>query len=276
MAAPWELYVVEYARSRNQPVASLIAGAFEDGNMEVPFSFVLARSGDRNVLLDCGFMNDGGGAEMAIRFDVPWWISPLRMLEEMGIGRDDISDIVLSHAHFDHMGSIGEFPKARLHIQKREYLSWMEAMALPRQYGFLTQVVHPDDLRTAFDASLEHRLGLIEGDRDNVLPGIHVRTGEGHTLGQQFIVVETTRGRIVVAGDCIYGARNILGNNNDGVYIPLGAGIGSTWEQIKTIDRINSEIGGDMSKLVILHDFDRWAKLEVTREVEGFRIFRAA
>jgi hypothetical protein len=149
-------------------------------------------------------------------------------------------------------------------------------MALPRQYDFLTQVVHPDDLRTAFDASLEHRLNLIEGDRDDVLPGIHVRTGEGHTLGQQFIIVETGRGRIVVSGDCIYGARNILGNNNDGVYIPLGAGVGSTWEQIKTIDRINTEIGGDMSKLVILHDFDRWAKLEIEREVEGFRIMRAA
>ena len=62
MADTGELYVIEYARSRNQPVASLIAGAFEDGTMEVPFSFVLARSGDRNVLLDCGFMNDGGGA----------------------------------------------------------------------------------------------------------------------------------------------------------------------------------------------------------------------
>ena len=276
MADTWDLYVIEYARSRNQPVASLIAGAFEDGNMEVPFSFVLARKGDRNVLLDCGFMNEGGGAEMAIRFDVPWWISPLRMLEELGVSRDSVSDIVLSHAHFDHMGSIAEFPKARLHMQKREYLSWMEAMALPRQFGFLTQVVHPDDLRTAFDASLEHRLHLIEGDSDNVLPGIHVRTGEGHTLGQQFIIVETGRGRMVVSGDCIYGARNILGNNNDGVYIPLGAGIGSTWEQIKTIDRINTEIGGDMSKLVILHDFDRWAKLAVEKEVEGFRIMRAA
>lgn len=276
MADTWDLYVIEYARSRNQPVASLIAGAFEDGNMEVPFSFVLARQGDRNVLLDCGFMNEGGGAEMAIRFDVPWWISPLRMLEELGVSRDSVSDIVLSHAHFDHMGSIAEFPKARLHMQKREYLSWMEAMALPRQFGFLTQVVHPDDLRTAFDASLEHRLHLIEGDSDNVLPGIHVRTGEGHTLGQQFIIVETGRGRMVVSGDCIYGARNILGNNNDGVYIPLGAGIGSTWEQIKTIDRINTEIGGDMSKLVILHDFDRWAKLPVEKDVEGFRIMRAA
>ena len=276
MADTWELYVIEYARSRSQPVASLIAGAFEDGTIDLPFSFVLARTGSRNVLLDCGFMNEGGGAEMAIRFDVPSWISPLRMLEEMGVARDDVSDIVLSHAHFDHMGSIAEFPKARLHIQKREYLSWLEAMALPRQYGFLTQVVHPDDLRTAFDASLEHRLNLIEGDLDDVLPGIHVRSGEGHTLGQQFIIVETRRGRMVVSGDCIYGARNILGNNNDGVYIPLGAGVGSTWEQVKTIDRINTEIGGDMSKLVILHDFDRWAKLEVEREVEGFRIMRAA
>ena len=272
----WELYVIEYARSRNQPVASLIAGAFADGTMEVPFSFVLAKNGDRNILLDCGFINDGGGAEMAIRFDVPWWISPLRMLDEFGIRQSDISDIVLSHAHFDHMGSIAEFPKARLHIQKREYLSWMEAMALPRQFGFITQVVHPDDLRTAFDASLEHRLDLIEGDKDDVLPGIHVRTGEGHTLGQQFIIAETAKGRMVVSGDCIYGARNILGNNNDGVYIPLGAGTGSTWEMVKTIDRINTEIGGDMSKLVILHDFDRWAKLPVVKDIEGFRILKAA
>lgn len=272
----WELYVIEYARSRSQPVASLIAGAFGDGAIDLPFSFVLAKNADRSILLDCGFMNEDGGAEMAIRFDVPHWVSPLTMLDALDVRPADVSDIVLSHAHFDHMGSIAEFPKARLHIQKREYLSWMEAMALPRQYGFITAVVHPDDLRAAFDASLEHRLNLIEGDRDDVLPGIHVRTGEGHTLGQQFIIVETAKGRVVVSGDCIYGARNILGNNNDGVYIPLGAGVGSTWEQIKTIDRINTEIGGDMSRLVILHDFDRWAKLPVVTEVEGFRILRAA
>jgi glyoxylase-like metal-dependent hydrolase (beta-lactamase superfamily II) len=276
MAQTMELYVLEYARSRNQPVASLIQGAYAEGVMEVPFSFLLARSAERNVLIDCGFMNEGGGAEMATKFDIPWWISPVRMLDQLGVAADAVSDIVLSHAHFDHMGSIGKFPKATLHVQKREYLSWMEAMALPRQYGFLTAVVHPDDLRCAFDASVEHRLKLVEGDVDNVLPGIHVRSGEGHTLGQQFIIVETAKGRMVVSGDCIYGARNILGHNNDGVYIPLGAGIGSAWDQIKTIDRINTEIGGDMSRLIILHDFDRWSSLPVVKEIEGFRIMRAA
>ena len=45
---------------------------------------------------------------------------------------------------------------------------------------------------------------------------------------------------------------------------------------MKTIDRVNTEIGGDMSRLVILHDFDRSAKLPVVDEVDGFRIMRAA
>lgn len=274
--AKWELYVLEYARSRDQPVASLIAGAFADGIMNVPFSFVVAKGGDRAVLIDCGFMNHGGGAEMAKKFDVPWWISPLRLLEEIGVARDKVSDIVLSHAHFDHMGSIAEFPQARLYLQKREYLSWMEAFALPRQFRFLTAVVHPDDMRTAFDASLQFRLKLLDGDTDNVVPGIHARFGPGHTLGQQYLIVETERGRVVVSGDCIYGAKNLLGNDNDGIYIPLGSGIGSVWDQVKTIDRINDEIAGDVSRLIILHDFDRWKNLDIVREIEGFRIFRAA
>jgi glyoxylase-like metal-dependent hydrolase (beta-lactamase superfamily II) len=275
-AAVWELYVLEYARSRDQPVASLIAGAFADGIMNVPFSFMAAKTANRVALIDCGFMNHGGGAAMAKKFDVPWWISPLTLLEAIGVKRNDVSDIILSHAHFDHMGSIAEFPRARLHMQKREYLSWMEAFALPPRFGFLTGVVDPDDLRTAYDASIEHRLSLLDGDADDVLPGIHARFGPGHTLGQQFIIVETGRGRVVVSGDCIYGAKNITGNNGDGVYIPLGAGIGSVWDQLMTIDRINKEIAGDKSRLVILHDFDRWKNLEIVNEIEGFRILRAA
>ena len=129
------------------------------------------------------------------------------MLAELGLSPDDITDIVVSHAHFDHMGSIAEFPKARLYLQKQELLSWHEAMALPPQFGFLTAIIDPDNLRTAFDASVEHRLTLVDGDRDNLLPGIHVRLGQGHTMGQQFVIVETARGRLVVSGDCVYSSR---------------------------------------------------------------------
>jgi glyoxylase-like metal-dependent hydrolase (beta-lactamase superfamily II) len=272
----WEVFVLEYARSKNQPVATLIQGAYDQGTIDLPFAFVLARSGNRNILVDCGFMKEGNGVAVAEKFGIPDWISPVQMVAEMGVDAGDITDIVLSHAHFDHMGSIEKFPNAVLHLQKRELLSWVELMALPRRFSFLTSVLDPDDIYSALDAAKEHRLMLIDGDQDDVLPGVHVRMGEGHTFGQQFATLETARGRIVVAGDCVYGAQNLTGTNNDGVYIPLGSGIGSAWDQLKSLDRINKEIGGDLDRLVILHDFDRWKRFELVKEVEGFRIFKVA
>ena len=275
-ASNWDVYVIEFARSKDQPMDGLISGAHADGVVDLPFAFVMARRGDRVVLIDTGFMREGGGEEMALKFGIPYWISPVRMLAELDVQPDDVTDIVISHAHFDHMGSIGKFPKARIWIQKRELLSWHEAMALPPQFGFITAIINPDDLRNAFDASVEHRLTLLDGDKDNVVPGIHARFGEGHTMGQQFVVVETARGRLVISGDCVYDVRNIKGYNNDGVYVPLANGVGSIWEQLKTMDRINTEIGGDLDRLIILHDIHRWASLPLVREVEGFRIVKAS
>lgn len=272
----WEIYVIEFARSKDQPWVDLVNGMYDQGTTDLPFSFLLARNGERNVLIDTGFMKDDHGPNFSDKFGIPYWISPVRMLGELGLGPDDVTDIVVSHAHFDHMGSIGEFPNARIYMQKQELLSWHEAMALPPQFGFLTAIIDPDNLRSAFDAAVEHRLTLVDGDRDNLLPGLHVRLGQGHTLGQQFIVLETSRGRLVVSGDCVYSSRNLTGHNHDGVYQPLNNAVGSVWDQLKTIDRINSEIGGDLGRLIILHDSDRWKGLPVVKEIEGFRIVRAA
>lgn len=272
----WKIFVLEYARSRKQPVASLLQGAFSEGTIDLPFAFVLARHGDRAVLIDTGFVREKGGAMMAERFGIAEWISPLRLLAEVGVTPAQVTDIVLSHAHYDHMGSIHEFPDARLFLQKQELFSWIEALALPRRFGMLTWVLNPEDIHHALHAAEAHRLTLLDGDRDNVAPGIHVRLGPGHTMGQQFVVVESENGRYVVSGDCVYCSKNLTGMNGDGVYVPLGSGIGSAWDQLKSFDRINEEIGGDLGRLLILHDFDRWSRFRVFKEVEGFRIFEVA
>jgi glyoxylase-like metal-dependent hydrolase (beta-lactamase superfamily II) len=271
----WEIYVIEFARSKDQPWVDLINGMYDQGTMDLPFSFILARKGDRNLLIDTGFMKEESGPNFSDKFGIPLWVSPVRMLAELGLAPADITDIIISHAHFDHMGSIGEFPNARLYLQKQELLSWHEAMALPPQFGYLTAIIDPDNLRSAFDASVEHRLTLVDGDRDNLLPGIHVRLGQGHTLGQQFVVIETVRGRLVISGDCVYSTRNLTGHKHDGVYQPLNNAVGSVWEQLKTIDRINIEIGGDLNRLIILHDSERWKGLPVVKEIDGFRIIKA-
>lgn len=271
---PWEVYVIEFARSRQQPWVDLVAGMYDDGKVDLPFSFVLLRRGDRNVLVDTGFIQESTDA-FSLKFGIPYWISPVRMLAELGIGPGAITDIFVTHAHFDHMGSIAEFPNANLHIQKSELLSWYEAIALPPRFGYLTAIIDPDTLRAALDASVEHRVSLIDGDKDDVLPGIHVRLGSGHTIGQQFVIVQSARGRLVISGDCVYSSRQLTGHKHDGVYAPLNNAVGSVWEQLKTIDRINTEIGGDLGQLIILHDIERWKGLPIIAELEGFRIVRA-
>jgi len=274
--AIWDIFVMEYARSKDQPWVDLISGMYDDGRVDLPFSFVLARRGDRNVLVDTGFMQDEHSSGFARKFGIPTWISPVRLLGELGIAAEAITDIFVTHAHFDHMGSIAEFPNAHIHIQKSELLSWYEAIALPKRYSHLTAIIDPDNLRTALEASIEHRVTLIDGDKDNVLPGIHVRLGSGHTVGQQFVLLDTAVGRRVISGDCVYSRRQFTGHNHDGVYVPLNNATGSVWDQIKTIDKMNDELGGDLTKLIILHDVERWKGLPVVKEVEGFRIVKAA
>jgi glyoxylase-like metal-dependent hydrolase (beta-lactamase superfamily II) len=272
--ATWDVYVLEYARSKDQPWVDLISGMYKDGVMDLPFSFILARSEGRNVLVDTGFMQDDHS--FSRKFGIPYWISPLRMLAELGVEASAISDIFITHAHFDHMGSIGEFPNAHVYIQKSELLSWYEAIALPKRFSHLTAIIDPDNLRAALEASIEHRVTLVDGDKDNVLPGIHARLGSGHTIGQQFIVVETAVGRRVISGDCVYSRHQLTGRDNDGVYVPLNNAVGSVWEQLKTIDKMNDELGGDLSKLIVLHDIERWKGLPVVAEVEGYRIVKVA
>jgi len=272
----WDVYVMEFARSKDQPWVDLISGMYRQGVMDLPFSFILAQQGGRNVLVDTGFMQDEHSSGFSRKFGIPTWISPIRMLAEMGIRPEAISDIFVTHAHFDHLGSIAEFPDAHIYIQKSELLSWYEAIALPKRFGHLTAIIDPDNLRAALDASIEHRVTLIDGDKDNVLPSIHVRLGGGHTIGQQFVLIDTAAGRRVISGDCVYSRRQFTGHANDGVYAPLNNAVGSVWEQLKTIDRMNDELGGDLERLVVLHDIERWKGLPIVKEVEGFRIVKIA
>ena len=275
-AATWDVYVMEYARSKNQPWVDLISGMYHEGVMDLPFSFVFAQRDEDRVLIDTGFMQDDHRSTFSRKFGIPTWISPLRMLAEIGVHADAINAIFLTHAHFDHMGSIAEFPNAHIYIQKSELLSWYEAFALPKRFSHLTAIVDPDNMRTALDASIAHRVTLIDGDKNNVLPGVHVRLGSGQTIGQQFVIVETVAGRRVISGDCVYSRRQFTGHNNDGVYVPLNNAIGSVWEQLKTIDKMHDELEGDLSRLIILHDIERWKSLPVVKELQGFRIVKVA
>ena len=189
----------------------------------------------------------------------------------MGVAAEAVTDIIITHAHFDHMGSIAEFPNARIYIQKSELLTWYEAIALPKRFGTYGDI-DPDNLRTALEASIEHRVTLIDGDKDNVLPGIHVRLGSGHTIGQQFVSSkrrgagrDLRRLRLFPHASHRPQQRRRLHAAQQRHRQRLGTAQDHRQDQRRDRAAISS-------KLVVLHDIERWKGLPVVKEVEGFRI----
>jgi len=124
-------------------------------------------------------------------------------LAEQGIRDEDVTDVVLTHLHFDHAGGVvtgfGDtdrltFPKARHWVQKAE---WDIAK-------------NPDGVnRAAYDfehqlALLEarHRVQIIEGDA-NIAPGVDLKLVGGHSVGSQIVEVDTPDGFYIYPTDIV-------------------------------------------------------------------------
>ena len=92
----------------------LFAGGDPDRLLPISFVFYLIETGDRRLLVDVG-CNDGAGFEMR-RF-----CRPVEALREAGVLPDDVTDILLTHAHHDHIEAVGDFPKAAVYLHEDAY-----------------------------------------------------------------------------------------------------------------------------------------------------------
>ena len=89
-------------------------GGREDLLLPISFVIYLIRSDNRNILVDAG-CDDGAGFEMSV------FKKPVEVLKEYGLTPDDITDVIITHAHHDHVAAVGYYRKAVIHIQKDEY-----------------------------------------------------------------------------------------------------------------------------------------------------------
>src|ERR1700689_5121457 len=68
------------------------------------------------------------------------------VLGECGLTPDEITHVILTHGHFDHMGGTDLFPKATFFIQERELSRWVWAMSIGRKFRWLMEAVDPGDI----------------------------------------------------------------------------------------------------------------------------------
>ena len=169
---------------------------------------LLLRTGDRRVMVDAGVGN-WQSERFISRYDVATPdVDFNRLLAPYDESRGSITDVIITHLHFDHAGGLvsrsadGElaptFPNARHWVQRRQ---WKHALTPTPKDRASFQRKYLDMLSVA-------NLELLDGSA-LVAPGVSVETLDGHTPGMQAVLVETDEGTCFYAADLIPTASHV-------------------------------------------------------------------
>ena len=201
MNPTYSIYAIRYADSPGFAVADLVMGAPKNEKIDIVFVIWLIRGGGHNILLDSGFHRERWFKELPIKN----FVRPDEAVKLAGVQPEEITDIVISHAHWDHMGGIDLFPKATVWIQEEEFRYYTGAAWQP---GGDHDGIDPDDAQYLVRLNTEGRLRLVNGDNVEILPGIRAYTGGHHTFASQYVLVEG-QPNFVLASDNDYLYRNL-------------------------------------------------------------------
>ncbi len=198
----YEVYAVRYGTfaGRLRRDNFIVPPDPHEGNMPLDYFVWAIVNGERAVVVDTGF-----DAEEGARRDRTIERLPREGLETIGVDAAKVEDVIVTHLHYDHAGTLGDFPAARFHIQDSEVAyatgRHMCRPALGHSYA-CDHVV--DVVRNVFAG----RVAFHDGDGE-VAPGITVHHVGGHTMGLQFVRVMTRRGPLVLASDAAHFYENM-------------------------------------------------------------------
>src|SRR5271169_4755990 len=153
----YSIQAIRYASVPDVAVSELVVGGPKDQKIDIATVVWLIRGGGRTILFDSGFHRSTFLKEFPMRD----YLSPDEAVKTAGVRPDEVTDIVISHAHWDHMGGIDLFPKAQVWIQKEEYRYYTLAAWQP---GGNHGGIDPADVTELVRLNTEGRLHLVDGD----------------------------------------------------------------------------------------------------------------
>lgn len=274
MPHDYTIHVLEYGQTVDQPVGVALYGAYNEGIRPMPYGFVALESADRLALVDVGFEATGSGETFRRKFHVDPYITPAQALAGIGRSPSDVTDIIITHAHYDHMGALGVFPKARFYLQREDLAKWRWALGLGYRFSRVTAACNPDDVALAEELVQAGRLRLLDGPVSELLPGISIEVApNSHSYMQQFAVIDTeSAGRFIAAGDGAFSRTNFTGLDGDGALVPLGFGVGSQTDMALALDHIWTLAHGDIERILIVHEPATYEGPQAWQARNGMRI----
>ena len=274
MPHDYSIHVLEYGQTVDQPVGVALYGAHNAGIRAMPYGFVVLESERDLILVDHGFEATGSGLAMQQKFHVDPYITPAAALASIGRTARDVTHVLLTHAHYDHMGALNSFPAAQYYLQREELAKWHWALDLGPRYAQITAACNPDDIALADELVKTGRMTLLDGAVQEILPGISVDVVEhAHSYMLQYPLIDTvSSGRYIAAGDVAFSRLNFTGTNNDGVMIPGGFGVGSQTNMVLGLDKLQSQVQGELERILIVHDPDTYTGSNAWESHTGMRV----
>ena len=198
MSERYEVLAVRYGTrqaSRAEVFLNYHAYHEPDRPLGMDYFFWVARSPARTVVVDTGFSPAGGAARGRTML-----MDTVPALRAAGTTPDVVSRVVLTHAHYDHIGGLPAFPAAEILMTADEYDFWTGPMGRRGQFAHTTEAGELNRLRELRQAG---RLTLT-GPASTVAPGIELIQVGGHTPGQAIVTVATAAGPVVLASDAVH------------------------------------------------------------------------
>lgn len=164
---------------------------------------LLVQSNGRNILVDTG-IGDKGDAKFNDIYRVDHRRFTLeKSLRARGLAPEDITDVVITHLHFDHAGGatvlgaggkfVPTFPNATHYIQKRQY-EWAFAASERDRTSFRKEDIYP-----LVDAG---KVRFLDGESE-LFPGVQIKVSRGHTESEQHLFVTDGKSTLFYCADMI-------------------------------------------------------------------------
>ncbi|NKX56509.1 N-acyl homoserine lactonase family protein [Arthrobacter mobilis] len=194
----WEITIIKHGtRVTRRSDVFMNYGFYDepDDSFRLDYYLWALRSGDQVIHVDTGY--SAAGAAKRGRTVL---IDPLEALDRLGMNAGEGNPVVVTHAHYDHIGNLAAFANSPVFISRKELEFWTSDIATRPLFSHFGD---QDEVADIMEAKREGRVREFDGQLE-IAPGVELIEVGGHTPGQLVVRVQSTIGPVILAADAAH------------------------------------------------------------------------